>query len=337
MTMKIFSPIFLLISFTGLVAGQNPPIGIIDFYGLRTVSEGQARLALQIKEGDSIPEPRTDAERRLETLPNVQRALLTGVCCEEGKAILYVGIEEKGAPSLKFRPAPKGRIRLPEIIVRAGDTLADALAKGILAGDNGEDDSQGHAFSTYPAARAIQERFVTFASQELGLLRTVLHESADPQHRALAAEVIAYTPNKRDVVTDLIYGMGDPNSDVRNSSMRALAVIAGFNRRFPKQHIRVPVTPFVKMLDSLVWTDRNKSVFALYQLTETRDRLVLSLIRREALQSLIEMARCKSSSHAHQPFVLLGRVGGISEEEIQKDWDSGNREGLIKKVLIRLK
>jgi hypothetical protein len=323
--------IFLFVLLPGSIDGQNPPIGIIDFYGLRRLSEQQARQALQIKEGDSLPASREEAQRRLEALPNVQQALLGAVCCEAGKTILYVGIKEKGAPSLQFRAAPKGAIRLPQTILRAGDAFYDALTEGILKGDAGEDDSQGHALNSYPKLRAIQEQFITFAAQDFKLLRTVLRESADAQHRALAAQIIAYTANKQDTVKDLVYGMSDPDGGVRNSSMRALAVMAS-----PKQRVKVPVEPFIKMLNSIVWTDRNKSSDALFRLTEKRNPVVLSKLRERALPSLVEMARWKTG-HAFAPFFLLGRVGNLSEDEIQKDWDRGNHETLIETALKKVK
>lgn len=335
--MKAFILTSLFVLLSGSANAQNQPIGIIDFYGLRSVSEQQARDALQIKEGDPVPDSREQAQHRLQALPNVEQALLGFVCCEGGKALLYVGIKEKGAPSLKFHSAPTGSIRLPETIVRAGDAFFDALTRGIEKGDTGEDESQGHALSSYPEARAIQERFITFAAQDFKLLRNVLRKSGDAHHRALAAQIIAYTANKRDVVNDLFYGMGDPDSDVRNSSMRSLAVIADFAQRSPKEQIKVSVRPFIKMLNSIVWTDRNKSAFALYQLTEKRDPAILTQLREQALPSLIEMARWKSPGHAYRPFALLGRLGNLSEDEIQKDWVSGNREALIDTVLRRIR
>jgi hypothetical protein len=336
-TMKIFSLVFLLVSLPVSTNGQYPPIGIIDFYGLRSVSQQQARQALQIKVGDSMPDAREEIQRRLEALPNVEQAQLGPVCCEAGKSILYVGIREKGAPVLRFRPAPTGTIRLPEPIVQAGSAFYDALTEGIQAGDAGEDDSQGYALNSYPKLRAIQERFIAFAAQNFALLRAVLHESADPEHRALAAQVIAYASNKQAVVKDLVDGMSDPDSGVRNSSMRALGVLASFAQLSPKQHIKVPVTPFIKMLNSLVWTDRNKSSSALDHLTEKRNPAVLSQLRKEALPALIEMARWKSPGHAGGAFFILGRCGNLSEEEILKDWASGNREILIDKVLRNIR
>jgi hypothetical protein len=330
---KLFILTALFVVLSGSANAQNQPIGIIDFYGLRSVSELQARDALQIKEGDPVPDSREQAQHRLQALPNVEQALLSFVCCEAGKSLLYVGIKEKGATSLKFHVAPNGSIRLLETIVRAGDAYFDALTRGIEKGDIGQDESQGHALDSYPEARAIQERFITFADQDFKLLRAVLHQSADAHHRALAAQIIAYAANKREVVRDLVYGMKDPDDGVRNSSMRALALIAGFAQRHPREQIKVPVRPFIKMLNSIVWTDRNKSAFALSQLTERRDPVILAELREQALPSLIEMARWKSPGHASRSFFLLGRVGNLSENEIQKYWDSGNREALIDTVL----
>ena len=335
--MKTFSLILPFVLLCVSINVQTPPIGIIDFYGLRNLTEQQARQALQIREGDSFPESREEAQRRLETLPNVQQARLDGVCCEAGQSILYVGIQEKGAASFQFRAAPKGAIRLPETMVQAGEAFSDALTEGVQKGDAGEDDSQGHALNSYPKMRALQERFITFAAQDFQLLRAVLHESANAQQRALAAEIIAYTANKRDVVPDLVYGMRDPDSGVRNNSMRALAVIAGFAQQSPKQQIKVPFKPFIEMLNSIVWTDRNKSSYALYQLTQKRNPAVLSMLREHALPSLIEMSRWKSPGHAYRPFFLLGRTGNLSKDEIQKYWDSDNREALIETVLERVK
>jgi hypothetical protein len=330
----ILIPFILL---AGSANAQNQRIGIIDFYGLRSVSEQQARDALQIKEGDRVPDSPEQIQRRLQALPNVDQALLGFVCCEAGKTLLYVGIKEKGARSLKFHSAPSGSIRLPETIVRAGDAFFDALTRAIEKGDVGEDESQGHALGSYPEVRAIQERFITFAAQDFKLLRDVLRKSGDAHHRALAAQVIAYAANKRAVVPGLVYGMNDPDDGVRNSSMRALALIADFAQRHPKERIDVPVRPFIEMLNSIVWTDRNKSSLALYKLTEKRDPVILAELRKRALPSLIEMARWKSFGHAYPPFAILGRVENLSEDEIQKYWDDGNREGLIDRASRRIR
>ena len=95
----------------------------------------------------------------------------------------------------------------------------------------------------------------------------------------------------------------------------------------------MPLEPFVDLINSIEWTDRNKSSLALFSLTAARDPLVLATLRRQALESLVDMSRWKSPGHAEYPFFILGRVGNIPEDEIQKAWAEGNREILIKKVL----
>jgi hypothetical protein len=324
---------FLFVLLSGSIEGQIPPVGIIDFYGLKNVTEQQARQALQIKEGDELPESSKEAQGRLENLPNVEQAELNVVCCEAGKIILYVGISEKGSTTLQFSPQPKGAIRLPEVIVEAGEEFEKALTEAGLKGDFGEDDSQGHALFNNPRLRAVQKRYVTFASQYFKQLRAVIRHSSDSNHRALAAQVIAYYKNKRRVVKDLVFGMKDSNSEVRNNSMRALGVLAEFAQKFPERRIKIPVEPFIQMLNSIDWTDRNKSSIALLKLTADRNPTILSKLRIRTLLSLVEMARWKSLGHATAPFILLGRIGNLSEDNIQKALESGSRESLIESVL----
>src|SRR6185436_10419433 len=171
------------------------------------------------KEGDSLPfatpEPSPalgESVRNLESLRGVAHAKAVTVCCDDGKAIIYVGIEEKGAPAFQFREAPQGEERLPEDIVQAGEEFSRALSAAVEAGNAGEDDSQGHALARDPAMRAPQEAFIMYAQHDPELLRQVLRNSSRATHRALAAQVIGYVPDKAGVVGDLIYGMSDPDS-----------------------------------------------------------------------------------------------------------------------------
>jgi hypothetical protein len=73
----------------------------------------------------------------------------------------------------------------------------------------GEDHSQGHAISSNPEMREIQQRFIHYAAKDLDKLLSVLRTSPDPSHRAFAAEIIAYAPNKQTAVKALLRGMKD--------------------------------------------------------------------------------------------------------------------------------
>jgi hypothetical protein len=326
--------VLLGLSAIDAAAGQYQRVGIIDFYGLRHVTEDRARAALEIREGDLLALDAADdavarAERRLASLPGVVNARIERVCCAEGRSILYVGIEEQGAPTFRFRPAPRGRIRLPADVVQAGRDFDAALEDALRTGDTAEDHSSGHALMHYPRARAAQERFIAFADRDLKLLRDVLRHSSDPEHRARAAQILGYAGDKRAVVDDLVYAMADLSDAVRNAAMRALGIIAAFAARSPARAIRVPATPFVDRLNSPVWTDRNKASLALMELSANREPTLITALRERALASLIEMARWKYEGHARPAFLLLGRIAGWPEAEISAAWDRRDREGVI--------
>jgi hypothetical protein len=94
------------------LAGQERQIGIIDFYGLKQVSPAQLREALTFKQGDAISFPGDDrfpeSEERLSKVPGIVRARINSVCCDNGRVIVYVGIEERGTATMHFRAEPVG-------------------------------------------------------------------------------------------------------------------------------------------------------------------------------------------------------------------------------------
>jgi hypothetical protein len=135
------------------------------------------------------------------------------------------------------------------------------------------------------------------------------------------------------VVADLQQAIQDPDDGVRNNAIRALSAISVLAGQKPDLEIQISPTWFVEMLNSVVWTDRNKAVMALLNLTEDRPEKIIDLIRARALPSLAEMARWKSLTHAVGPYTLLGRVAGLSEQTIQDTWSNGEREAVIAKAL----
>ena len=97
----------------------------------------------------------------------------------------------------------------------------------------------------------------------------------------------------------------------------------------PSSGINISPTWFIEMLNSLSWSDRNRALRALQTLTDSRDPLVLDQLRTRALDALIDMARWKTLSHALPAFILLGRVAGMPEPEIQSAWTRGDRDAVI--------
>ena len=319
--------------------GQEFVIGIVDFYGLRQISESRAREALTFKEGDTLVRNSErsaalkESEDRLARLPGVTRARINVSCCDTGRVIVYVGVEERGAPTMRFRAEPTGPARLADDIVRSGEEFSTALMRAVERGDAAEDRSQGHAFAHNPTTRAIQERFVTYAKRDLSQLRLVLRSSGDAAHRALAALVLGYAPDKQAVVEDLVNGISDPADEVRNNAMRALLVFADMDPAASRNAPRIPPEPFIALLNSPVFSDRNKASGALMALSASRDPGLLATLRKGALTSLVEMARWKSAGHALFAFTILGRIAGYSDEAAQDLWDRGDREIVIEAAI----
>lgn len=304
---------------------------MIEVYGLRKLPEARIRQALGVKEGDPLPRSKGDTEEALEKLPGVVRARLEAACCEAGKAILYVGIEESRAPRFEFREPPKEAVLLPEEIHDTYVRFLAALAEAVRSGETEEDLTEGHSRMKHAACRAQQEKFVDLAARHLDVLRDVLRNSFDEEHRAIAAYVIGYAADKKAVVDDLQFALRDPDETVRNNAMRALAAIEVLARRRPTLGLRIQPTWMIEMLNSLVWTDRATAAVNLVNLTEDRDPEMLAHIEDRALDSLLEMAAWKHLGHALPAFILLGRVAGMKEQEIQEAWRTGDRE----KVLAR--
>jgi hypothetical protein len=315
----------------GLLSAQAPRIGIIDFYGAGKASRAQALKIIKAKEGDPLPASKGDVEEKLEAISGVVRAQLTAACCEAGKAILYVGLEEKGAPHFDYRQPPNGTAVLPEKIARAYTDFIGAVSQSSAKADLSEDLTHGHSLMGDAGIRSIQEMFLPLAEQYTPELKAVLREGADDEQRAMAAYVIGYSPNKPQIVDDLVYALHDPDDTVRGNALRSLAALAVLSRVDPKSGVKVPPTWIVEMLNSVIWTDRHNAAVTLVTLTEGRDPETLDIIRERATDSLADMASWKHLPHALPAYVLLGRVAGMSEQDLQKTWAAGQRQILIDK------
>ena len=182
-------------------------------------------------------------------------------------------------------------------------------------------------------ARAYQEQFVNYTREHVDLLRSVVRTASDAEQRAAAAAVIGYASNKAAVVDDLQYAMQDPDEAVRANAIRALNAIAVLASKQPALRIKISPTWFIEMLHSIVLSDRVESAKALLTLTDGGNPAVLQQIRERALGSLAEMARWKTPRYALPSFLLLGRVAGVPDQQIQDSWRKGEREPLIERAL----
>ena len=312
-------------------ASTAEQIAFVDLYGLRNVSAQAVRDAI----GES-PEVSERLVEKLKAIPGVSGGSLDLVCCVEGMSVLFVGIVEPGSPPPPpTRPRPDGETKLPLEFGDAYEEFLDAIFSAAEAGRAGGDHSAGHALNEYPAARAAQQKFIELSRDNVELLREVLATSRYDEDRAVAAHVIAYSQDKAAVLPDLLQAASDADSTVRNNAIRAIGVLADYAENKPDILQRIDPEPFVTMLSSLEWKDRNKAIFVLLGLTKQRDPRWAERFRGDALGSLAEMARWQSLQHAQQAFELLGRVVGLSDEEIARAWSAGDRDGWIDEALSK--
>lgn len=311
----------------------RPRIGVIDFYGVQKVSLDKLRKALTVNLGDGLPSSKGDVETRLNEVPGVVAVSLQAACCEDGKAILYVGIEEKGAIHFEYHADPDGNAALPEEITTAYRKFLNEVAVAAQNGLTAEDLTEGHSLMQDVEARELQKSFIGMAEKYASELHEVIRNSSDDEARAIAAYVIGYTPKKAGIVDDLFYAVRDPDDTVRSNAIRALGALAVKAKLDPESEIKIQPTWFVEMLNSVVWTDRNYAATALTLLTESREPRTLALIKERALSSIIEMAKWQHAEHAIPGYILLGRVAGIPESELQDGWKDGKRDEIIKRAV----
>lgn len=316
----------------GTVLARGPKVGSIEVFGHHKVPQDKILKALGVVEGGPLPASKVDSEERVESIDGVLKANLEAVCCENGKAILYLGVEERGAPHLDYYPAPTVEITLPEEVYAEWREFITAIDQAARRGSTDEDLTQGHSLMADPDVRASQLKFVGFAEQHYDLLREVLKKAISEEQRGIAAYVLGYSTKKQEVAGDLQFALRDPDSTVRNNAMRGLMALAVYGRLHPESQVKVAPTWFVETLHSMYFTDRVKAATALYTFSETRDPGLLSHLRERAVGPLTEMARWRNLSHALPAFYVLGRTAGLPEEEIQTLWKDGKRDLFFRQV-----
>lgn len=325
--------LLLILPFVSAAQQGGPVIGTIEIYGTHRVPAAEIRKVLGVAEGSPLPKSKSGLEEQIAEIESVLSAHLEAACCEAGKAILYVGVEERGAPRFDYHAEPVAEdVVAPEAVLAAYRAFVEAVRDAGRSGSAVEDLSRGHSLLADPKARYIQLGFTGLAEGHGAALRRVLRESANPEHRAIAAYVLGYAKDKTTVHDALQAALRDPDSAVRGNAMRALAALAVYSRKNPTVGLKVSPTWLIEMLNSVVWTDKNNAAVALVTLSESRDRGLLDHIAERALPSVLEMARWKHLPHALPAFILAGRIAGLPEEAIQDAWNKEQREGVLKAV-----
>ncbi len=314
------------------------PLGEIDFFGYKGFDLAAIRSALPFREGDLFPPTNVkhsdDLKRQISHA--VEKAIGRGptdialICCDSKQNdMVFIGLPGESYEPLLFHPTPSQDVRFPKVAVALSDQMDSAWNNAVMKGHATEDDSEGYTLTKEPKARRAELAIREYALRNEALIFQVLASSSNAQHRAIAALMLGYARQSDEQVDALVRASLDSDAAVRNEAVRALEVLAGAKPDLAK---RIPAEPFVRLLRSGAWLDHNKASLVLVALTKSRDPKLLMLLRTDALDSLLEMARWRSPGHAEAALTILGRMAGISEDSLDRLIKAGQADTIISRV-----
>ncbi len=285
------------------------PIAQINYYGYAGVNVDLVRAKLPLRVGDKLTLAtfnRDATEAAIARLIGHRPTDIAVVCCSEAKGLfVYIGLGGSSSRPMPVAPAPNGADHLDETAVRLYGQEMNALQSAVSAGNAGEDDSNGYALSNDPALRRIDLSILDYAATRETELIRVLRNAADPHQRQIAAAFLGYVPRSTTQIDALAGAVSDPDDEVRNNAVRALSVLSAARSAAP---LSIDPQPFVALLFSGKWTDRNKASMLLLRLTERRNSTLLESLRRQAVQPLIEGASWRGDpGHSTAFLVVLSR------------------------------
>ncbi|MGO9096497.1 MAG: hypothetical protein ACLQGV_14905 [Bryobacteraceae bacterium] len=322
-------PVLLaLFPFLGWAQPRAGPIAAIDFYGSAPVDFARLRAAFPYQVGAPFKFGRialADTPAEFQKLVGDNRfSVCTVFIPDLHGAVLYIDVEPAAASVLVWNPEPVGAEKLPPEILALYEQDEDrAINGGIYAGD---ETTEGYSLSKDPVMRANELKLIDYARAHAAAVYSVLNTSASRRDRIAAAWIAGYTPQDKAQIAALLGAVTDPNPIVRNNSIRVLAVLAFHDPNVARQ---IPPDPFIPMLHSLDWTDRNKALFLLVFVTTARDQKTLESLRRQAIEPLRQMSHWTAWGHASMALTLVGRIAGIPEERLQTLLASHNAAAIL--------
>jgi len=305
------------ISLSSFAQSLKHPIAAIDFYGSASVDLVQLRAAFPYRVGaqyEPVKEPRlADLPLEFQRLVGQNKFSCAPILVPNLHGwVFYVDIEPASSAPRAWKKEPSGTVKLPQEIVALYEHAMDRMINGGLTAS--DETAEGYSLSKDPIMRADELKLIDYARAHPAVVYRVLEDSAARHDRIAAAWIAGYTPKGKDQITALLGAVNDPDSTVRNNSIRVLAVLAEHDLNLARQ---IPAESFIPMLNSLTWTDRNKAMFVLEPITAGRDPKTLESLRREATDALRQMSQWTYWGHASMALTLLGRVNGIPEDRLQ--------------------
>jgi hypothetical protein len=305
-------------------------VGQINYFGYGGIDLAPIRAQLPLRVGDTITFATFDESAIKSFLARAAGHPPTDidiVCCDDAKRLLiYIGLAGSSSRPVPTTSSPRGPQHLAATALKLYDRQMSALESAVRRGVAAEDDSKGYALNIDPALRQIELSIHTYAMTREAEFERVLRNAADPHQRLVASEFLGYVPRSSTQIKALAEAVNDSDGEVRNNAVRALSVLAGARNARP---LSIDPQPFIALLFSGKWSDRNKGSLLLARLTEGRDPGLLAALRKEALPPLDEGSAWSDSGHAGAFLMILGRIADIPEDKLQQMIAGGNSAAII--------
>jgi hypothetical protein len=199
---------------------------------------------------------------------------------------LFVGLQEPGIEPLRFLPKPKSEAKVSADLVRLFEDIDRESDVAMEKGLTREDQSKGYALSEYEPERALQLKLHEYARTHVEEITRVLESSKDDQQRRMAAEALGYADASREQVAALVRASLESDAIVRNNAIRALDVLLEYDSTILAQ---IPLKPYIALMHSIDWGDRNKTSFLIGAFTKSRDPEALKALREGILAPYLRL------------------------------------------------
>jgi hypothetical protein len=318
-SLKVLFCLLLLVAVENAHA-QRIRIGYIEYFGTKDIDVEKVKRSLSPHEGEemnleSLPDLIIQIKAAVKTSIGAPPTDVAPICCDiHDRWIIYIGLPGKNSRTLTYNASPQGTIHFPPDVVTLYRETMSILMESVHA-QSREDRTKGYSLSSYPQLRAKQLAMREYAVRHAALIHQVLNNSKDTEQRVVASHLLGYAVHNNLQIRSLVRASRDSDDGVRNNAVRALAVLAESN---PLIATKIPAEGFVEMLNSDVWSDRNKGGALISMLTIPRDPRLLRLLRARALDSLLEMAVWREHGHAETSRFILGRIAGIPEGNLSQ-------------------
>ena len=295
-------------------------IGVVNYFGYSGIDLAKIRSQVPLRPGDTITHAtfsKAPTNAVVERLTGHQTTDLNITCCDDKRQLLiYIGLAGASSHPSSPNSPPDEAVRLEPAALDLYDQGTAALEHAVSSGDTGEDDSKGYMVSNDPALHKINLAMRAYATNRETEFIHVLERAAEPRQRQVAAELLGYVPRSSRQIDALAKASNDSDDNTRNNAVRALSVLSSARDAEP---LHINPTPFIRLLFSGKWTDRNKASLFLSHLTDQRDSALLAALRKRALPPLIEGASWSEDPGHSIPFlVILGRIGGIKDDKLMQ-------------------